>query len=249
MGQIGEKLKNAREQKNLTLREAEKETKIRISYLEALENEEFDKLPGRVYTMGFLRNYADFLGLDASAFVEELKEILPQPDESPTDFEPVYSPRIKKFSWIPLIILFLILAAAAIFIYQNFNTSQKDIMKPDDTKSIVVENNEDYSIVQEQEQEQEETTKEIKTVEGLELEINVLQKPGARSWMRIDVDGNTAFSGFMNQGEQKVFQAKEKLFIHLGYTPAVNLNINGSKIEIDSSSNVWKKTITLEEIQ
>jgi len=63
MAGLGQLLREAREAKGLTLTEVEGETRIRLSYLEALEAEEFDRLPGEVYVRGFLRNYAQFLGL------------------------------------------------------------------------------------------------------------------------------------------------------------------------------------------
>ena len=57
----------------LELRDAELDTRIRTRYLAALEDEDFDALPGDAYAAGFLRTYADYLGLDADAYVEELR--------------------------------------------------------------------------------------------------------------------------------------------------------------------------------
>src|SRR5207248_10489950 len=52
-------------------------------YLVALENDDFDALPGRVYARAFLRTYADSLGLDADRFVEEFDGRYPEPDDAP----------------------------------------------------------------------------------------------------------------------------------------------------------------------
>src|SRR5579872_4832253 len=59
-------LRTAREDKGVSLAQAEAATMIRRSYLQALEDDEHGLLPGAVYTKGFLRNYAVFLGLDPS---------------------------------------------------------------------------------------------------------------------------------------------------------------------------------------
>jgi cytoskeletal protein RodZ len=61
---LGERLAAARERKGVDLYRAERDTKIRVKYLAALERGDFRDLPGSVYTKGFLRNYSLYLGLD-----------------------------------------------------------------------------------------------------------------------------------------------------------------------------------------
>ena len=64
MGELGTMLREARESQGFSLEQAEQETRIRRVFLEALEEERFDQLPGDVYIRGFIRNYGRFLGLD-----------------------------------------------------------------------------------------------------------------------------------------------------------------------------------------
>ncbi len=66
---LGSELRAARESRDLTLEQAEKQTRIRAHYLEALEQGNFSALPSAVQGRGFLRNYARFLGLDAELLV------------------------------------------------------------------------------------------------------------------------------------------------------------------------------------
>jgi hypothetical protein len=61
---VGEALQAARERKGVDLYRAERDTKIRLRYLSALEDSDYDELPAPVYVKGFLRNYAIYLGLD-----------------------------------------------------------------------------------------------------------------------------------------------------------------------------------------
>src|SRR6476619_4627841 len=61
---LPERLYTARERKGVDLYRAERDTKIRARYLAALERGDYKELPGAVYTKGFLRNYALYLGLD-----------------------------------------------------------------------------------------------------------------------------------------------------------------------------------------
>ena len=73
MPAIGERLREARGRRGATIEEAEQATKIRGRYLRALEDEQFDVLPGRTFTRTFLRSYAEWLDLDARLLVEEYR--------------------------------------------------------------------------------------------------------------------------------------------------------------------------------
>src|SRR5215213_2309553 len=70
---LGSSLAAARLALGLELRDAERDTRIRAVYLGALEEEDFDALPGEAYAAAFLRTYASYLGLDGDAYVEELR--------------------------------------------------------------------------------------------------------------------------------------------------------------------------------
>jgi hypothetical protein len=69
--ELGNSLREARTRQGLDLPQAELATKIRGKYLRALEEEHFDALPAETYVKGFLRTYADFLGLDGQLYVDE----------------------------------------------------------------------------------------------------------------------------------------------------------------------------------
>ena len=71
MFEIGSSLREARIRQNLGFEELEVRTKVRAKYLRHLEEERFDQLPGHAYTKGFLKVYADALGLDGRLYVEE----------------------------------------------------------------------------------------------------------------------------------------------------------------------------------
>jgi cytoskeleton protein RodZ len=70
---IGEVLKRARTRQKIDIQTVEERTKIRTKYLRALENEEWEVLPGHPYAKGFLRTYAQVLGLDGDALVDEYR--------------------------------------------------------------------------------------------------------------------------------------------------------------------------------
>lgn len=71
---IGAILREARRRRRVELSEVETATRIRVRYLRAIEDEEWDALPGGVYTRGFIRTYASFLGLDGERLAAEYRE-------------------------------------------------------------------------------------------------------------------------------------------------------------------------------
>jgi cytoskeleton protein RodZ len=71
MFELGNSLREGREKQGLDLSQVELATKIRAKYLHALEDEAFDVLPSETYVKGFLRSYAEYLGLDGQLYVDE----------------------------------------------------------------------------------------------------------------------------------------------------------------------------------
>ena len=74
MFEIGTTLRDARVRGDISLQQAENDTKIRVKYIQAMENEDFDALPGGTYAKGFLRTYAEYLGLDYQVVLDEYNE-------------------------------------------------------------------------------------------------------------------------------------------------------------------------------
>jgi len=86
---IGDTLREARMRQKIDITEIEAKTKIRAKYLRAMENEEFDLLPGSTFAKSFLRTYADALGLDSHRLVEEYRSQYEPRDDS--DLPPLSS--------------------------------------------------------------------------------------------------------------------------------------------------------------
>ncbi|MCK9521412.1 MAG: helix-turn-helix domain-containing protein, partial [Dehalococcoidia bacterium] len=99
MASIGRALSDARIERDLSLDEVAAETRISARFLQALEREEFEELPAPVYVRGFLRSYANFLGIDAAPLLAQLQEELapPPPPEDPAGGRPP-RPRTDPFA-------------------------------------------------------------------------------------------------------------------------------------------------------
>lgn len=75
MKSLGEQLKLARKSKNRSLEDISRDTNISKQYLEALEEDNYDILPGSAYVRGFLSNYARWVGLDPKAVVKQYNKL------------------------------------------------------------------------------------------------------------------------------------------------------------------------------
>ena len=94
MFEIGNSLREARLRQGLDFPEIEQATKIRGKYLRALEEEQFEMLPAQTYVKGFLRSYADYLGLDGQLYVDEFNSRYVR-GEFEDEQEPAYRPRVS----------------------------------------------------------------------------------------------------------------------------------------------------------
>src|SRR5215204_4296515 len=86
--EIGRHLEQRRKERGLTLDEVEQATKIRKRYLTGLEREDYAMLPDAVYARGFLKTYANYLGLDGEALSRRLKSSTRTRRERGIDYDP-----------------------------------------------------------------------------------------------------------------------------------------------------------------
>jgi cytoskeleton protein RodZ len=91
---VGNKLREARARRRLSLREAEAATKIRARYLQAIESEDWDELPGDTYARAFIRTYGALLGLDGDRLAEEQRQL--RGSARPGERLPQVDPRPRK---------------------------------------------------------------------------------------------------------------------------------------------------------
>ena len=114
MFEIGNSLREARLRQGLELARAENDTKIRSKYLKALEEERFDVLPGQTYAKGFLRAYADYLGLDGQLYVDEFNSRFASGEEFPV--APAGPPRRRAPSVESNFVVVTLAAIVALFL-------------------------------------------------------------------------------------------------------------------------------------
>ncbi|SER08176.1 protein RodZ, contains Xre-like HTH and DUF4115 domains [Gracilibacillus ureilyticus] len=122
---IGERLKQEREAKNLTLNDIQKQTKIQTRYLNAIEEEKFNVMPGSFYVRAFIKEYATVLDLDPEALMSEYEKDLPFDQEEKVVLSRVNSSKKNKaitktpavFSFLPSIIVILLVIGIGVVVW------------------------------------------------------------------------------------------------------------------------------------
>lgn len=243
MLEMGKRLKEAREYKGLTLEAVEEETKIRRKYLRALEEEQFQVLPGPVYAKAFLRTYTRFLGIDAEDVFENYSDLFTEPpSESPDMYFQEENrtgvpqkPRFRLYLTIAAVIVGMIV----LVLFVNGVKSKGDTLgnntSPNNSGNAVTGEqtappvNNQPPVVQQQPpvvQQQPAGSSMVK------LDLNV---KNSNCWMSVTVDGRQAFEGTLIPGQSKHFEGKDKINVTLGNAGAVEASLNGQNLGIMGS--------------
>jgi len=130
---IGEKLRLAREERGIALREISEQTRISIRYLEAIEGDDYKRLPGGIFNRSFIRAYAKFVGMDEHVALEDYSRTLRERGESDDDGSKVHrslvytedSAATNRSGLKTLILAIIILAALSAAVWAGLHFYQK----------------------------------------------------------------------------------------------------------------------------
>ncbi|MBM7854468.1 cytoskeletal protein RodZ [Desulfohalotomaculum tongense] len=230
--EIGSTLREARLSKGYSFQDVEEATKIRARYLEALEEENFDILPGRVYAIAFLRSYAKFLGLNDEELVVQYKEQYREQQNGNKAEKELTADNDagEREAGKPRYITYLVLALLIIGVVFAAVTALNNT-KPDQTGEPEIVNNDnrrqEISARPEKPQRVETPAPGVIENNNVELVLNVVDD---RCWMKIDVDGKTEFMGIVQAGERKEFTGQESIYVVLGNAGVVEVLYNGENL-------------------
>jgi len=231
---IGETLKEARKARGLSLEEVAEKTKIRPRYLEAIEVENFDLLPGQIYVRGFIRNYARFLGLNPEPLVALFDECYGKQQLPAAETIPEQKEKNQRLRRKPLVYLFLA-AAACLIVFGIYAFKTGAILQQARNDAPVPGNVRDQSVPEQiipppnqpATPRESPVPRETSPQKGVNLVLNVVQD---RCWMRVVVDGETKFTGELAANQSRSFFGKERIEIKLGNAGAVQVQVNGRNL-------------------
>jgi cytoskeletal protein RodZ len=253
---IGERLRNAREAKGLSLQAMEGITRIRAVYLQALEDEQFDRLPAPVYAKGFLRTYATSLGLDPEQLMEQYTGGVEAPIQSIVGVHPVEIPIRPAAQRSPLrrgatlAGIFLLAGVLVIGIFGYLQLRRFGEPVPPETVTPP-------PAVPESSAEPVKPNPRIPEPPPSETEperpppitpppvggINIEVRASDASWVRVIADGAAAFQGILAAGEVRTWRAERSLTIRVGNSEAVQVLVNGKVFQPTTPGRVWEETI------
>lgn len=251
MQKLGELLRDAREKLGLTLQEAERSTRIRSHYLEALEQGKWESLPSSVQVRGFLRNYSEFLGLNSEETLLHYAEALQaqrtmRPLRTPRNGErpsvQITSRRPRWFSADLLVAGVISLGVMAVLVWgagrvvsslQEQSESSQDgsaFLIPTFTPTVTSAAPTETLAVQLESPAAPVTPTPFPTFEFLPVAQNVVDVRlvvEKRAWIRVLVDGEEAFQGRAAPGTLLEYQGGTSVEVITGNGSGVRVFFNG----------------------
>ena len=225
-GNFGERLKRERELREVSLEEITTATRIGPHFLEALENEDWSKLPGGIFNRGFVRSIARYLGLDEEAFLAEydvaFKERIPTRPEPPETRIPSPPRWVPIALGVALLVLLIALVIGGIYglRYLAARRTRKAAMAPTATALPYSESQFSGS-----------STSPPSSAPGAQSlsapELDLLVSPSTPTHLRIVADGNLLFDTIIHPGENRHFAASDEFEVTVADSGAVLLELNG----------------------
>ena len=271
---IGTILKKERESKKITLEQVEEATKIRRKYLEAIENEKFEVLPGEVYVKGFVATYLKYLGIKDRADVAEILKPKPAPvdiSEQIAAAEQVHEEQVSRklqrsdkknkkkevFEEPPLtkntkMILFISIAAILVlFVLQGIYSAGQPNPNDDTQQNIAGEQQGEAANQEGTDVPMEPSVPEEPVYDGLEMSLEILNlDPNKREkcWMKVTVDG-TAAEYNLTEGQIQQVHAAQQIDLHLGNAGVVKVTLNGIELgTLGAQGKVVKESFKVDEL-
>ncbi len=219
LAELGAQLWLKRQEQGLSLEALTIKTRIQPHILHALEHAQLDKLPESIYIQGFIKQYADALGLNGS----ELSNNFPTGDPR-LSIKPSWSrlsvAQLRPIHLYLLYIFIIICAVNALSHTLNRFELQVSRSQPQEKLFVPPDSNRDQVLLKESELKSVSATPEI----NKSVQISVTLK--AESWIRVVADGKTQFEGFLPEGTQRTWIAKEQLTVRAGNAGGVLVTFN-----------------------
>ena len=237
MFEIGSTLRETRVRRKTTLQQAEDDTKIRVKYIQAMENDDFDLMPSAAYVKGFLRTYADYLDLDANVIVEEYRSRF-EPNEEHEPFggnsalgRPHAHRRRNTLTFIAVICLLII---GVLYVIGRGNSTGK---QPPPLPVTVISPTPKST-----------PTAHHTTTTAATGRFTVhLVAAGGACWVQVrttGIAGQVIYESTMAQGQSHAIKTSQPVYVRLGVPAYVSITVNGRSAytPAETVSNNYKVT-------
>ncbi|MDP2942296.1 MAG: DUF4115 domain-containing protein [Candidatus Omnitrophota bacterium] len=221
MESIGTRLKQAREDKGISLEQAQKDTRIHNKILAALEDDRpAEAISGTVYIKSFIRKYADYLGLDGTSLAEEYHGERPRTREQIL----IAAERSSSFKF-PLkkavtavIVIAVLLAGIKLAIFAGSKIKEGLKSKPKAVKKVESSRPKQPAVTP--------AAAPIPKGENISLKI----KAKSDVYLKIKADGSVIYDGILKKGAAETWEAKDSLDVSTSRAEAIAAELNGTAL-------------------
>ena len=216
MSDIGSQLRQAREAHGLSLEQVQKATRIKRAYLEAIEADRFEDLPGVVQARGFVRTYAGCVGLDPDALAAQVDGASGAP--APRRVAPVRAEAAPRAASLPLPLLvigaIILFAIGGFLLFRAFG-GEAPAPTPTPLPSVPL------SISK---------TPAPTPTPTLTVGVSLTLSSSEHVWARVTQDGFTAFEGILEPGRPQTWQGDQQIIVETGNGAALDVAVNGKSM-------------------
>jgi cytoskeleton protein RodZ len=225
--EIGNSLREARLRQGYELPRVEADTKIRAKYLKALEEERFEVLPGETYVKGFLRTYAEYLGLDGQLYVDEFNSRFTREEEPlapPRPRRQTSRSRAVESNFVIVALAGIIAVTILVVVAWKFGSSGAESSTP--PLGGAVPPADTTGTTSQQDTSTPPPSRQHKTK-------LVLYADGGDSWLRVrsrSATGKLLYEGTLQAGQTQRFVDDKRLWVQLGAPAYLKGTVNGKRI-------------------
>jgi cytoskeletal protein RodZ len=255
--EISKYLLQVRQEKGIRIEEVAAKTNIRLYFLQALDAGKFAELPEPVYVQGFIRRYADILGLDGQALAQSFNLNAAPVTTQESHHEETEHVRKRPNIRIPLFVPFILLiAGAAIALIYTLNPklitqslakqdsaatkpvptnpSPLATASPSATPDAIVTNSQNTTPAPTTLAQSPTATPSAtpSTENDPNTPVAVTLELQGNSWLQVTADGKTEFVGELTKGERRTWTAKKQLTVRSGNAGAVLISVNEKPAQI-----------------
>lgn len=238
MGAFGDNLRRERELRGVTLAEISESTKISKRWLQALEDEQFELLPGGVFNRGFVRAYAHFLGINeeqaVADYVVASNEQQPPEDRFPLEIhEKPDAPKQKpRRSLVPLLlaVIAVVLAVGGWTFWMKHKSapqSNSGVQRNSSPVASQPSQTADTASANSGEQQNVAAGKIGQATQDVSGSFSVVIKATKSSWISIAADGKTIWEGILDADNEREVTANKQLVLKTGNAAGTEVSYNG----------------------
>ena len=246
MTPIGEFLRRRRVEQQRTLSEIAEDLKISSRFLEAIEREQYDKLPGGVFRKSFVRQYANALGIGESEIATQLDELFKTeetaiPDPAPPQVE-IHVPAIpsavnlntRRFSPASLgslaVVLLVMLACALVYSWYQNRASKSEQAGVQLTAPAPAPEPGPVAASQQPSASVDMAALTALPQDDAANKVRVGLTAGEETWISVSTDGKQVYAGLLQPNQTKLLEGSGKVKILIGNAGGLEISLNGKTL-------------------